>query len=260
VRKNWLGPLGLLGLLIFLVGQVQARKFDFKDENISSYFRGGAGQSLIGKKPYESSSGATTRIDTGASLNLGGEFGFSFGLGPMAIRLGVELWQPQVPSKIVGTNVAGTQLFDLRSKILAFIPRLTIEYTLSKSSSTRWYIFVGGGLATVKVEQEYIFSTDGLSEGGFLDNGNYKERISKTTTVLDAGFGHEFLMVDNVTFFFDGGYKFFPVKELAHEKTVTTINGAVVPGDIWKDNDGENITLDLGGVFASIGFRFYIDF
>jgi hypothetical protein len=65
------------------------------------------------------------------------------------------------------------------------------------------------------------------------------------------------MFADHATLVADLGYRYLRVNELKSSDDVTTFTGSYHAGDTLKNNDGSDRSLDLGGFFAGIGFRFY---
>jgi opacity protein-like surface antigen len=238
----------------------RARVFDFKDAGVAPYLRGTAGLSAVGQEPFNHSSGPDTTVDGSTKYDYSGELGVLIPLGgDLRMRLGAELIQHRPVSDAPGTDSTGKKLFTLKSSVNAFNPNVTFEYAYKTAGNLRYYMMAGVGYADVTVENAYAMTTDGQND---LHVGDFTEKLAAQTVSWHAGVGLETLFTDNVTFSFDAGYRYLPVKTLRYKGDVDTVlapTGAR-KGDEVLNDDGGPRRLNLGGLTLGVTFKFYIHF
>lgn len=235
-----------------------ARIFSFEDLRVAAFFRGTGGMHMMGQDAFSQSSGSSTYFESkdSPSFNYSGEIGLLFQMGDnFAARIGIEGLQTR-QIEAPGYNGTGTHLMTVDSKIVAFVPNLTFDFNLSKTPTTKSFFFIGGGYVQVKGTNEYDLTTDGSTEyGGAAD---YKEVVSGTAFMGQAGLGFEFLFVDNATLTTEVGWRYLPISDLEYTQDVTTVTGAKSKGAKAVNNNGRARTYDMGGPFVGIALRFYI--
>lgn len=234
-----------------------ARVFDFNEENLSTYLRVTGGLSNLGQAAFEDSSGTGTVFTDKVEFNYSGAFGFALGLGPVNLRIGIEALLPQDLESADGDNASDVQLLDLDSSGFAYVPNVAIEFVLFQEQTARFFGGISVGYATVKMTNKYSFTSDGTTAFGVAD---YSEVVQGNAIGGSVYGAIETLFTDNVTFNAEVGYRLYQFKDLEHGQATTTINGAVAEGDPVVNNDGTKRELDFKGLYAGVGFRFYIDF
>lgn len=236
--------------LLLICANAEARVFDFSLNKFATYFKGNYGLTAVGKDAYKDSSGATTVFSNGPGFNWGGEVGVLIQTNNAGIRLGYELINPQKQSGIPGTS-SGTEIVTLDSNILGAFPSAHFELYLSNNSKTsRFILSAGGGYGTVSLKNVYSQSP----VGPFVEKG------TATTYMLEGAAGFEFLFTDNITIVADAGYRYIPQTNFKADNTFTDVYGnTITKGDVLVNGDGTARQLDLGGVWAGLAFRFYIN-
>jgi hypothetical protein len=249
----------LLILICTLAGEfASARVFNFSDLNVAAYFRGTGGMHMMGQEGFSLSSGDESFFNNNDKpyFNYSGEIGLLFQLGETVIvRMGVEGLQSR-EIDAAARNASDQKLLDVNSKIVAFIPNLTLEFQLANGLNNRTYFFAGAGYVQIKGTNEYTMTAQGTSDyGGATD---YKETVAGFALMGQGGLGFEFLFVDNCTLATEVGWRYLPVAKLKHEETLTTVQGPVTAGQTALNHDGSKRTYDMGGPFVGISLRFYI--
>lgn len=240
---------------------VQARVFSFNDAWVSAYFRGTGGVSKVGDNAYEHTSGSLTAFEDEVDYNFSGEIGFAFQMSEfMAFRIGAEGLQTKGIT-VTGTNAAGTtDYMDIESKSVVFNPNATLEYSFLNTGTSRLFLFAGAGYSDVKVTNDYALTAAGQALYGAP--ASYKETWSSMVLNYNVGVGYEVFALDNVTFSIDTGWRFFKVSDFEYDSATTVVRGgasqSVAAGASVTDNLGNDIELDLGGVFVGVAFKFYI--
>jgi hypothetical protein len=234
----------------------QARVFSFSDRRIAPYIRGSIGYSQLQDSAFADSSGANTSIDGTVPWNYSGELGLALGLSDsLFLRFGAELLSGG-NGDITGSSAAGAQWFKLDSSVMAFNPNIGVEFIYSTMGNWRFFTVVGVGMAQVTLENRYTMTPAGATA---LGKPSYNEKAKANAYGGTISTGLEALFTDNVTVMLDLGYRYLPVKELKLTGPVSTVaQPSGKEGDVLKNSDGSTRELDLGGVFASVCFRFYI--
>ena len=248
----------ILFLFIILFSlNTHARVFNINESSIATYFKGSFGNSNIGKDPYEKSSGAQTVFSESVDYNFGGEIGFMFPSKFYSIRIGMEVIAPHSPSGLKGNNASGTQLMRLDSNVYGIFPVAHLEYYIAKNAFGRVYLSLGGGYGKVTMSNDYTFTTDGDTTYNPLTS--FSERASQYTYLVETAIGYEMAFVQAVTFSIDFGYRYSAARSLKYSDAVTNFNGSQSDGSPVLNSDGKHKSLDLGGVFTGLSFRFYFN-
>lgn len=254
MRKFW----PALSLLVILPLTAQARVFSFKDSNLAAYLRGTGGFSEVEQDPFIHSSGVGTSVEAKTDYSYSGEIGMLFGMGEsVRVRLGVELIQHFPIKDATGTNASGTERFQLESSTTVFNPNVAFEMTYAAAGNTRYFFELGAGYADVTVENRYT-----MAATSDLGIGDYNEKLTALGYSGTFAFGLETLFVDNTTFSLVAGYRYLPVPELKYKGDAITAQSpsGVAKGDVAKNHDGSNRSLDLSGIFVGLSLRFYLNF
>lgn len=243
-------------LLLFFCAQIaQARVFDFSEEHLSTYLRGTGGLSNLNKDAFGEASGASTTFEDKVDFNFSGEVGLAISYAQFTLRLGLEGLVPKELEGIEGVDGAGTVLMTLKSENLVFIPTVALEYIVFQESSARFLVGVSVGQARATMKNTYTMTADGTADLGVA---SYTEEAYGTALGGSIFGGIESLFTDNVTFTAEVGYRLYQIDELKHEQDAVTVNGSVTVGDPVLNSDGTARTLNLKGLYAGIGLRFYI--
>lgn len=249
---------GLFGALLFVVGGglgasvAQAREFTFTDVGFGTYIRGEIGTVQRGNASFADSSGSNVSFDLSRSSSAGGEFGLFWASSRSVFRGSVQALIPKSLSGVKGSGAGGTQLYTLDSKVLAVVPQANLDLFLKQWASSRFLLSFGGGLAFATTTNTYTFI--GTPFSGVSD---YTETGKGQGLMLQTSAGYEFMFADHVTLGLDIGYRYCKIASLTSPNAQTTITGSVAEGGTLKNNDGSDRSLDLGGLFGGIGFRFY---
>ena len=247
-------------LALLLIGtNAEARVFNFKDTSLAAYVRGNFGMSSVGKDAFKDSSGAGTRIDGSSRFAYGGEFGAMLPFGPdFHLRLGAEIIQHQGVDA-PGVNSAGDELFQLQSSVFVFNPNVTAEYAYRTGARLRYYMAAGVGYADITVENKYRMTGAGAGEFGV---GDHTEKLTAQTLSGHVLLGFETMFVDSTTLSFDVGYRYLPVAALKHKTSESTIvhPGGTEKGADADNHDGGTRKLNLGGPYAGMTLKFYLNF
>jgi hypothetical protein len=241
--------------VLALAPRAEARKFDFKSEYISTYFGGTFGQSLLGDGAYGLSSGAGTATDKKVQSNGSGEIGFVLSLTKFNLRLGAEYLMPREMAGVTGTNAAGQTLFSLTSRVSALMPMATLELVARETPESKVAFGVGYGTAMISLENSYTMTAAGTSSLGVSD---FIERAATQVPVWQGYVSYEILFTDTTTANFSLGYRYLPVPALQSTQSATAISGAESSGKDLVNSDGSKRSLNLGGPFVGLHFRFYI--
>lgn len=246
-----------LALLSLLVGvTAEARVFDINTENFASYFKGQYGTSSLAQLPFAPSGGNGTTYDSSYSSQMGYEFGFVYASRYMSMRFGFEVIKPPNLATIKGSDAAGSEWFTLNNNITVYAPKLGVEMNVKQWKESRLFLSIDYGSASGTIENSYKFTTAGSNQfGGIAD---FREEIKGSAALMEYALGYELYLFDSTTVVFDAGYRQLTFATLSHNVATTTFQGAVAKGDPALNTDGSKRSYDLGGPFASIMFRFWI--
>lgn len=240
-------------LLVLMASSTSyGRVFDMNRETFASYFSGNYGTSKIANSANKDESSATTFNDS-VSTNTGGEFGFLYTSKYIGWRFGFEVLKPPAISPVA--SAGGTDLYTVKSDLLVYIPKLGIDITLFGRGSTKYYFGGYAGTASITMTNTYSLVTA-------TPPGDHTVTAKGAANLMGGHLGLETLMADTTTFVLELGYRVLNFTELKYAKDVTTFSspgaGAVVSGDIVKDTNANNRTIDFTGYYAAVGFRFYL--
>lgn len=231
-----------------------AREFSLKDAGVGTYIRGEYGLPQRGDASFADSSGAGVSFDVSRSSNAGGEFGVLFASERFIFRVSAEVLLPKSLTGVNGSS-GGTNVYALDSKVTAFLPQANIDLFLKKWPESRLFLSAGGGVAVVTTSNAYKFTAAGNTQYPTLSD--HTETGKGQSFFIQSSLGYEFVFADRATLTADLGYRYCKIATLTASDPVTTFSGNYAAGDTLKTNDGSNRSLDLGGVFAGVGFRFY---
>lgn len=251
-----LGRVLLIGVVLCVARPAEAKKFNFKDVGFATYFKGTYGTTKVGGGAFENSIPESVSVGPKPRVNYSGEFGILFTTEWFNLRLGAELLLPEHISDVKGRDASNTDLFTLDTQTSAVIPMAYIDANLLGGSFWKFYAGVGTGVAYVIMENKYEMTETGVSTLGM---GDFVEKATGTAAAFVGHAGLEVLFTDNVTLVLDAGYRYVIVEQLKHDRDATTFQGTVQAGDIVKDRDGSERNMDLGGPYAGLAFRFYLD-
>lgn len=249
----------ILCLCLLLPGlRAQARVFTIGKETFGSYLKYHYITTSIGKKPYEDSSGSSTKdFNSGYASNSSYEFGFNFSTPRVSTRLGIEIIKPPITG-FAGNDSSGTKLMDAGSEISGYAPKIGFEFNtyFKKAPNSRIYFMFEGGTANVTVYNGYTMTAAGAV--AYPTVSSFREELKGSSVLAAGGIGFETVFFDSTTFVFELGYRSLKFSSLKHNAAVTTFQGAVAKGDTATDNVGDDRTLNLGGPYAAILLRFWI--
>lgn len=255
--RGW--SIGFLWLAIVCGGSLaEARKFDFKNESFAGFVRFTAGSSLIEDQAYATSSGAGTSFSDSVQYDFSGELGFLMSIGDMAnLRVGYEVIQPKALTGIAGKDSGGQDYFTLDSTVRASHPNATLEFNVHHTPTLKVILFAGAGMADVSVTNAYTMTALGTTDLGPSD---FTEEITGQVISWQTGMALEVLFVDNVTSYFELGYRRIGTGELKFKEATTPISNSnsAAAGEVALNNDGLSRRLDMSSYFFSVSFRFYV--
>lgn len=240
---------------LFFFNVASARVFNFAGLNVSSYLRGAGGTASFGNDAFGNAGGSGANYSEGVLYQFSGEFGFAFEASSMSVRIGFEMHRPQHLTMYEAKNSGGTALYNVDSDIIVYSPTLTLEFPMNKSQTTKSYTFLGVGYGYVTMKNQIAFTSAGTSAYSLAD---FTEDTKGQSIFGIAGWGFETLMVDNVTFGMELGYRYMEVYRLTHKTASTHFLGTSAEGDPVKNTDGSDRFLNLSQPFLAFLFRFYI--
>ena len=242
----------------FAVPSVEAKVFSFTNVNLSSYLKATGGSSTVHNDAFVAGAGGYDQVTLkdGAIYSFGGEFGFSFEMGSVTSRVGVEVNRPQKLNDYEAKDASGQILYTLVSDVVAFSPTITLEWAISKAGDSKTYLFTGGGYSYISLVNNYTMTAAGSTAFGgttsFIED-------AKTQSVFGTiGLGYEMLLVDNVTMSMEAGYRHSEARRFLMRGPSNAISKAYQEGDVLKNTDGTDRRLILSHPFVGILFKFYI--
>lgn len=245
-------------ILVLVMGsRTSARVFNFDSERFSTYLRGTGGFSNLEKGAFEDSSGASTVFNDKVEFNFSGEIGFALSVSSLTIRLGLEGLLPQELSEADGSDSSGTELMSLNSEALAMIPKGVVEVVLFSDGVSRLIGGFGVGKGNITLTNVYTLTAAG--QAAYSGVSDFTEVVKGSALGGEVFMGIESLLVDNVTFTAEVGYRVYKFKDLKHDSAVTTFQGDVAEGAAAVNDDGTVRELDMRGLFVGVGLRFYIN-
>ena len=244
-----------LFLFFFLHFTSEARVFDMGKETFGTYLKANYQSAVPGQDPFVNSSGANLSFDGRHRYSMGYEFGFLFASRYLNWRMGVEVLQPPDQKGIAASNAAGTTLYTLESALSALILKGAFEGNVVTWRNSRVSIVAEGGYASLTLQNTYAFQAAGTTAFGLAD---FREEVKGSTAMLGGGFLFETLMSDTTTFFVEAGYRAMNFTTLNHSVASIGFQGSVAKGDAARTDTGTARTLNLSGLSASAGFRFWI--
>jgi hypothetical protein len=150
--------------------------------------------------------------------------------------------------------IGSTAQFNLNSSVMALLPSLNLEINILNGVKTRGFIEGGISYGYVNVFNLYSFTVAGQGNYG-LDE--FEEHIKATLLSYSFGGGFEFLIADKAVVSLRGQYKILNPKEFVHRRSLTTFQGAVIPGTVATYDNGNNRSLNLTGIYTALGLRIY---
>lgn len=233
-----------------------ARVFDFNKEIVASYLSINGGNSQLGNSAFSGVGASDVQFDQTSDLNYGAEIGAIINLKYLNFRVGVGFLRPKSLVEARATDSTGTLLYKLNSDITAVMPLAGLEFFLEEKKRSRVSLALTGGLASVDMQNNYSFTSEGLA--AYSLSADYREQGQGSAYMGSIAIIYETLMTDTVTANFELGYRELIVESLVHKIDANTILGSVTAGDQVKNTDGSNRALNLSSYYIGVSFRFYI--
>lgn len=239
--------------LIILISQefAQARVFSMGNESFAGYLLLTDGISAVKDQAFAKESSATA-YDNDFKYNMGGEFGFSYITGRAGWRFGFEIIKPATLNGVSATNAGGTELYQVKSDLSCYIPKLGLELIVRQTPTMRMAIFGYGGTASLAMKNDYTNVT-------IAPSADFSVEAKSAANLMGGGLLTEFHTMDSTTLMIELGYRDLKFKEIKYSKNVAAgFNGAITAGDLVLDTDGSNRTISFSGAYLSLGFRFWL--
>jgi hypothetical protein len=244
-------------VFFFLIPVAHARVFSFKSSWVAAHIRGTGQLTQQNNEAYNGTSGNDTHFGDGAKYNFSGEVGFSFLTSETTTwRVGLEGLESK-PVSTTGTSyTTGNPIMNVSSLVTVFNPNFAFEYAFSVTPVSRTYGFLGAGYALAKVNNSYSNVT------AYSAASSFSETWGASAVSGIAGAGFEYYAFDNVTFSFEGGYRYMKFGSLTQSGSDTVIRGSstqsVSSGATVVDGYGNNVHIDMSGPFVGFMIRFFI--
>ena len=244
----------IIASLVLTTG-AEARVFDFKNERFAMYFGGSFGTSNASAGAFALAAPSDVVYDKQVSTSATGEFGMLFSGTRFNLRLGAEYLMPRDQVGVNATDANKTQLFSLTSKVSALVPIATLEFMPYRGALSRAVIGGGFGWALVSLSNEYTMTSAGQTRFGV---GNYKETGTGSASLFEGYAGWEFLFTDTTTATINAGYRYCQVRTLTSSQNTNAIAGQQKENQEILNADDSHRSMDRGGAFIGINFRFYL--
>jgi hypothetical protein len=227
----------------------EARVLSLSEEKFASYFSVESGVSTLGSTPFDQNLSDVDSFSETYKTSLGGEFGFVYSSPYIAWRFSFGIIKPSKLKEVQGLAGSSVQYL-VDSDITAVAPKLGIEIHLNRKPNYRFYLFGFYGSSNLTVANVYTQTVS--------PNVDHTVDLKSSATETGGGFGFETSFVDTTSFIIELGYRSLMFKELAFSKDVVTFQGAKTAGELLKNLDGENKSLNFSGYILSVGFRFWL--
>lgn len=240
-------------LMLVAAASAQARVFDINKDSAAPYFLVSGGGSQVSTSAVEGEGNTGVTFTGGVNYNYTGEFGFLYSRSAASLRFGFEVLKPT--SLETTASDTTSELYTATSELLGYIPKITLELNLHKTGDNRSFVAVSAGSASITMKNAYVLTAAGQAAyPGVVDHDTESKASS---TLLAASLGYEGLLTDTTTILIEFGYRQLKFDNFKYSKDVTTFSGAKVSGDSVLLNTGLDRTVDFGGGFIALGFRFY---
>jgi hypothetical protein len=236
---------GWVFLFLILSGAgAQARVLDINAEKFATYFAVTGGPSALKQSAFLDEANPAYTYDKKVDYNYSGEFGLLYSVGKIGFRFGFEIFKPSTLSDVNASN-GGATAYTFNSSYTAYAPKVGLEINLYKDSNSRAFIAGYAGAASVGVKNDY---------------DTHSEEMKGNGTLYGGGAGYEGPLADNTTFVLEAGYRALKFEKLTYSKDVPSAitGGSHIAGDPVNDVNGQARTLNFGGMYLSVGFRFYL--
>lgn len=190
-------------------------------------------------------------------LIYGGEFGIYFRGGGLGLGLGVLVHTYDPVTGGHGNNAAGTSLYTVDSKGMAYGPKLTIDYQFSQTPTYNWKFGVSGGYQFIKVENTYNMTTTG--QALVAGQSTIDESLKTATPFAQVEIGTEFLLTKTTTMNVTLGYHHSLDSDWTYGEGGTNFVGTHSQGDKVLFEDGSRKLINWSYPFIQLGFQFYVD-
>ncbi len=239
----------ILSSIIFIGLNSEARVLILSDEKFASYFSIESNASKLTSNPYDQNLASVTSYSDEYKTGAGGEFGFVYSTPYVGWRFSFEIIKP---SKLKEVNaLAGSAIkYQVDSDVTAVAPKLGIEIHLNKKPNYRFYLFGYYGSSSLTMTNAYTATIAPVS--------SHTVEAKSAATEVGGGLGFENSFVDTTSFIVEIGYRTLVFSEVKYSKDVVTFQGAKTVGELLKNLDGTNRSLDFTGYTVSAGFRFWL--
>lgn len=248
--------ISVLWIFVFFSNETFAQLVEFSRGGFGYIISGQWNYPLIGTQPFGSSSGHNTRFSGRYDQGFGGELGLFFSQSQLSVSIGIEYLEYRPEKTLLGLDDIGSQnLFNLRSRINAFVPKGSFEYHFLNLKRSRFTFGLGFGLGFVQMKNHYKMSSDGLAEWGVDD---YTERGKGRGLFLRSELGYEVRFADQVTLLLAIGYRYAPISRYTSKKSWTGIMGNIESGEKLLNHGGDGRRGDFTAWYARFVLRFFL--
>jgi hypothetical protein len=184
-----------------------------------------------------------------ASRNYSHYYSFSPGLEftNFALRASLELHQPALLNG-EGSNDGGPFYETSDASFFTYGVHLLLAPWVSESLRSRAYFRLGAGYATASLKNVRTYENSGRRD---------TERASGKALDLSAGFGAEFMLVQNYGLQIEAGYRSFYFDELQYETEQNIRGETVAKGSTVREPNGTPKRLRLQGAFIGLALNMH---
>ncbi len=239
-----------LGLsLLFFSLMAEARVFSMKDGQFAGYIHGTYGPSSVDTSFFEGES-TSTDYSEGFVTHMGGEFGFLYRTDHFNWIFGFEIIKP---TKTSGeASAGGSTDYSYTSELTVFAPKLGLEVIVYQTQKFRLGFNGTIGTASLTTKTEYTNVT-------IAPNADFTVKGKSAGNMLTLGIGGEWHFSDNTTFYLQGNYRNLRFDKIKYSEDVSdSFQGPQTSGGTMTELDGSRRKLNLTGIYAAAGFRFWL--
>jgi hypothetical protein len=204
--------------LVLMTGCLaQARTFNALSDRFAVYVKGTMDRVISDNTLVSKSKGSNVNLDTDIQNKMSGELGVLFAREKLNLRIGLEYIRPLALENKQGTRTSdGSAVYNASSEISVLAPKMTIEFNLKRTPSSRFFISAAGGYATIDVRNEYALTTTGRTV--FNNINDFDEQLTGISYLYEGTFGYENLLADSTTFVLEAGYRSLIFDSISYKK------------------------------------------
>ncbi len=237
-------------ITLFISQSSHARIFSFGKETLAGYFSVAESSSAVAKNLSDKESSASS-YSKGLGMNLSGEFGISYIRHFLGLRFGLEFMKPLPLDNVTASDAAGNTLYTGKYDLLAYAPKVGLEFYLINRQTTRVYLLATIGSSSVTITNSYASPT-------IAPGASFSEQTKGSATTWTAGAGWEYYLFDTTTICFEVYQRSLNYTSLTYASAGTNFIGTHAAGDPVLKTDGTARQVNLGGTYIGLTFKFFV--